>query len=130
PSNNVEIDIVGADRESVATQLLFLGSIKWLENATFDDRDLAALHRHRAALTDEPVPLVALSRNGVGCSGLDASCGPEELLAAWRPTPTAQARQRMSGAVRAAQWPLPAAVSAPGWTAATNPTGLGPAPGG
>ncbi|MGH3222224.1 MAG: hypothetical protein ACRDPY_26615 [Streptosporangiaceae bacterium] len=30
-SNDVEIDIVGADRESVAKQLLFLGSVKWLQ---------------------------------------------------------------------------------------------------
>lgn len=82
-SNNIEIDIVGADREPVARQLLFLGSIKWLENAAFDARDLAALHRHRAALTDEPVPLIALSRSGVRCSGLDAAFGPEELLSAW-----------------------------------------------
>jgi uncharacterized protein len=82
-SNDVEIDIVGADREPVAGQLLFLGSIKWLENAVFDARDLAALHRHRAILTDEPVPLIALSRSGVRCSGLDASFGPEQLLTAW-----------------------------------------------
>jgi AAA+ ATPase superfamily predicted ATPase len=82
-SDNIEIDVVGADREPVARQLLFLGSIKWLNDAAFDARDLAVLHRHRAALTDEPVPLVALSRSGVRCSGLDASFGPEELLAAW-----------------------------------------------
>ena len=31
-SNDVEIDLVGADRQPVAKQLLFLGSVKWLEN--------------------------------------------------------------------------------------------------
>jgi hypothetical protein len=46
-SNDVEIDIVGADREPVARQLLFLGSVKWLETVKFDDHDLAALQRHR-----------------------------------------------------------------------------------
>jgi AAA+ ATPase superfamily predicted ATPase len=84
-SNNVEIDIVGADREPVAKRLLFLGSIKWLERVPFDDHDLAALHKQRAAVTDEPVPLVAISRSGVTAGGLAASYGPAELLDAWRP---------------------------------------------
>ncbi|MFB6778635.1 ATP-binding protein [Streptomyces sp. NPDC056352] len=83
-SNDVEIDLVGADRQPVAKRLLFLGSIKWLETSPFDGHDLAALHRHRAAVTDAPVPLVAVSRCGVSCSGLQAAYGPEELLAAWR----------------------------------------------
>ena len=83
-SNDVEIDLVGADRQPVAKQLLFLGSVKWLENSAFDNHDLATLQKHRAAITDEPVPLVAVSRNGVSCSGLQAAYGPEELLSAWR----------------------------------------------
>lgn len=81
--NDVEIDLVGADRQPVAKQLLFLGSVKWLENSTFDSHDLAALQKHRAAITDESVPLVAVSRNGISCSGLQATYGPEELLSAW-----------------------------------------------
>ncbi|OEV02996.1 ATP-binding protein [Streptomyces oceani] len=85
-SNDVEIDLVGADREPVAQRLLFFGSIKWLEHAPFDSHDLAALHKHRAAVTDEPVPLVALSRSGVVGDGLRAAYGPEELLRAWRPS--------------------------------------------
>ena len=83
-SNDVEIDLVGADRQPVAKQLLFLGSIKWLEASPFDAHDLAALHKHRAALTDGPVPLVAVSRSGVSCAGLQATYGPDELLGAWR----------------------------------------------
>ncbi len=82
-SNSVEIDIVGADREPVAKKLLFLGSIKWLENSAFDEHDLLALQRHRLALTDQPVPLVAVSRSGVSTPGLDASYGPADLLRAW-----------------------------------------------
>jgi uncharacterized protein len=57
---------------------------KWLENFTFDSHDLAALQKHRAAITDEPVPLVAVARSGIGCSGLQAVYGPQELLSAWR----------------------------------------------
>jgi AAA+ ATPase superfamily predicted ATPase len=84
-SNDVEIDLVGADREPVAKELLFLGSVKWLETSAFDAHDLAALHKHRAVLTEDPTPLVAVSRSGVTCSGLQATFGPEELLSAWRP---------------------------------------------
>ncbi|HEX5543334.1 MAG TPA: ATP-binding protein [Micromonospora sp.] len=83
-SNDVEIDIVGADRAPVAKQLLFFGSIKWLEKSPFDRHDLAALNWHRAAVTDQPVPLIALSRSGVECEGLDAAYGPADLLAAWQ----------------------------------------------
>ncbi|MFF9059924.1 ATP-binding protein [Streptomyces sp. NPDC014882] len=83
-SNDVEIDLVGADRQPVAKRLLFLGSVKWLENSAFDGHDLAALHKHRAAVTEDPVPLIAVSRAGVGCTGLQAAYGPEELLTAWR----------------------------------------------
>ncbi|MEZ0069524.1 AAA+ ATPase superfamily predicted ATPase [Streptacidiphilus sp. MAP12-20] len=82
--NDIEIDLVGADREPVAKELRFLGSIKWLETSAFDAHDLAALQKHRAALTDDPIPLVAVSRSGVNCPGLQATYGPEELLNAWR----------------------------------------------
>lgn len=44
-TNDVEIDIVGADRGPVARRLLFLGSIKWLERGAFDDHDLVTLQR-------------------------------------------------------------------------------------
>ncbi len=83
-SNDVEIDIVGADREPIARELLFVGSIKWLEDSSFDAHDLAALHKHRTALTEAPLPLVAVSRAGVSTSGLQAVYGPEALVGAWR----------------------------------------------
>ncbi|MET7354370.1 hypothetical protein ABZT42_41980 [Streptomyces mirabilis] len=72
-----------ADHAPIAKKLFFVGSMKWLEQSPFDRHDLAALHRHRAALTDEPVPVVAVSRGGVDCSGLDAVYGPGDLLTAW-----------------------------------------------
>ncbi|MCK1794786.1 AAA family ATPase [Streptomyces sp. XM4193] len=82
-SNDVEIDLVGADRAPIARSLHFLGSVKWLESSPFDRHDLAALQRHRALLTEEAVPLVAVSRSGFDCAGLDATYGPGELLEAW-----------------------------------------------
>lgn len=83
-TNDVEIDIVGADRGPVARELLFIGSIKWLDQSAFDDHDLADLHRHRAVITTQPLPVVAVSRTGISCRGLDAAYGPEDLLAAWQ----------------------------------------------
>ncbi len=83
--NEAEIDLVGADREPVVRELVFLGSVTWRENAPFDGHDLAALHAHRARLTDRPVPLLAVSRRGTACSGgLTAALGPAELLDDWR----------------------------------------------
>lgn len=83
--NDVEIDVVGADREPVAREFYFLGSIKWLEKASFDAHDLVALQRHRAAISDSPLPLLALTRCGTRCKGLDASFDAEDLLTAWQP---------------------------------------------
>ncbi|WP_410873967.1 ATP-binding protein [Nocardia sp. A7] len=84
-TNDVEIDIVGADREPVAKELAFLGSIKWLENSPFDIHDLTALQNHRLRLTDGPVPLIAVSRSGVSTDHLAATFSPTDLIAAWRP---------------------------------------------
>lgn len=84
-TNDVEIDLVGADRAPIAKELLFVGSVKWLENSPFDQHDLVALQRHRSVLTSEPVSTVAVSRSGIACTGLDTAYGPAELLAAWAP---------------------------------------------
>ncbi|WP_326550641.1 ATP-binding protein [Micromonospora sp. NBC_01813] len=82
-SNDVEIDIVGADRAPIARELYFVGSIKWHDQAPFDGHDLSALFRHRAVLTDEPLPTIAVSRSGASCRGLDVLYQPADLLAAW-----------------------------------------------
>jgi AAA+ ATPase superfamily predicted ATPase len=83
-SNDVEIDIVGADREPVAKELLFLGSVKWLENSPFDSHDLSALQRQRDRVTDDPIPLIAVTRSGAATDRLDAVFGPDELVETWR----------------------------------------------
>ena len=74
---------MGADREPVAGHLLFLGSVKWLETAQFDDHDLVALQRHRDRVTSEPVPLIAISRSGTATHRVDAAFSPQDLLEAW-----------------------------------------------
>jgi len=82
-SNDVEIDVVGADREPVAKQLLFLGSIKWFNKGQFDEHDLVALQRHRDRVTDGPVPLIAISRSGTSATHVDAAFTPADLITAW-----------------------------------------------
>ncbi|WP_052851298.1 ATP-binding protein [Streptomyces avicenniae] len=86
--NNPEIDLVGADREPVAGEVRFVGSVKWLETRPFDRHDYDALVRDVLAVpgADAATPLVAVSRSGVAAGlPLAAHWGPEELLAAWRP---------------------------------------------
>jgi len=65
--NDVEVDLVGADRWPVARTLTFFGSIKWRENREFTSADLSGL---RAACARVPgatgeAPLVAMSRTSV-----------------------------------------------------------------
>jgi DNA-binding transcriptional ArsR family regulator len=84
-TNEVEIDLVGADRAPVATSLVFVGSIKWQDHTAFDRHDEAALMRQRGQLTDDPIPLVAVSRSGIDSPAVDARYGPEDLIQAWNP---------------------------------------------
>jgi uncharacterized protein len=41
--------------------------------------------RQRARLTDDPVPLAAVSRSGVDSPAVDARYGPDDLIRAWQP---------------------------------------------
>jgi AAA+ ATPase superfamily predicted ATPase len=85
--NNPEIDLVGADREPVARQVHFLGSIKWLENRPFGRREYDALARDMPAVpgSNADTPLVAVSRCGIEQGlPLAAHWGPEDLVRAWR----------------------------------------------
>jgi AAA+ ATPase superfamily predicted ATPase len=85
-TNDVEIDVVGADREPVAKHVTVIGSIKWLSTQPFDAHDLARLVVHRSRLpgADDATPLLAVSRGGASTGGVLA-LGPDDLLAAWRP---------------------------------------------
>jgi len=65
-TNDPEIDLVGADRAPIAQRISFVGSIKWRDSHSFDNRDLAELVVHRSQLpgADETTPLLAISRAG------------------------------------------------------------------
>lgn len=84
-SNNPEIDIVIADRAPIATRILALGSIKWLESSPFDAHDYSELLVQRTQLPGAApgTPLVVVSRSGSSVEGV-RPIGPEELLSAWR----------------------------------------------
>lgn len=83
-TNDPEIDLVIADRAPSATRVLAVGSIKWLERAPFDKRDLRELQSHRTQVpgADSGTGLVVLSRSGCEVAGVTAF-NPEDLLAAW-----------------------------------------------
>ena len=84
-TNDVEVDIVGADRTPVAREVRVVGSIKWHQDRPFDDRDLTALAAARVRVpgASPSTPLLAVSRSGCSVSGV-THLGPEDLLAAWR----------------------------------------------
>ncbi|MFJ3840147.1 ATP-binding protein [Streptomyces sp. NPDC090054] len=85
--NNPEIGLIGADREPVAGQVHFIGSVKWLESQPFGRREYDALVRDMLAVPGaEPgTALVAVSRCGVEDGlPLAAHWGPEDLVRAWR----------------------------------------------
>ncbi|MGO4616908.1 ATP-binding protein [Nocardia sp. 2YAB30] len=84
--NNPEIDLIGADREPIASAIQFVGSIKWLEDRPFDRHDYDALARSLLTVpgADHKTPLVAVSRSGVAKRlPLAMHWGPEDLVRAW-----------------------------------------------
>ncbi|NEE02741.1 ATP-binding protein [Phytoactinopolyspora halotolerans] len=94
-SNNPEIDLVGADRAPTASEISFIGSIKWLEQRPFDANDLAQLARDATSVPGVSVstPLVAVSRTDTSLTsrgrasalpGLAALWGPDDLIVAWQ----------------------------------------------
>jgi AAA+ ATPase superfamily predicted ATPase len=84
-TNDPEIDIVGADRSPIAKKITMVGSIKWLENKPFDQRDLDRLRTHRSQLpgADDTTPLVAVTRNGSTTPSIP-TLTPDHLIHAWR----------------------------------------------
>lgn len=81
----VEVDLVGAARESGPRRVDFVGSIKWRDRSPFDQGDLSRLMAQRTQVpgADERTLLVGVSRSGFKARGLDLALGPADLLAAW-----------------------------------------------
>jgi hypothetical protein len=64
-ANNPQVDLVGTDRRPVAQSVLFLGSIKWRDDAPFDARDVHQLAKAAGIVpgTTANTPLVGVSRS-------------------------------------------------------------------
>jgi hypothetical protein len=84
-TNDLEIDIVGADREPIAKAITLVGSVKWLEGRPFDHHDLSELSVHRSKMpgADTSTPLYAVSRSGCSVEGV-THITPENLVNVWR----------------------------------------------
>jgi hypothetical protein len=83
--HDVEVDLVGGTDPQPPTEVSFLGSVKWREQAPFDREDLLKLAAHRAHVPGgERAHLVGLSRVGFATDELDVALTPDELVAAWR----------------------------------------------
>lgn len=85
-TNDVEVDLVGAGRETRPGRIEFVGSIKWRERAPFGRRDLVRLasQTSRVPGADPETLTIGVSRSGFDAEDLDARLGPEELLEAWQ----------------------------------------------
>jgi uncharacterized protein len=85
-NNNPQVDLVGIESRRDYGRVRFVGSIKWREQASFDERDFARLVEDRSAVpgaTD--ASLVAVSRAGVRpMPGLAAAFDASDLMDAWR----------------------------------------------
>ncbi|MGC0338351.1 DUF234 domain-containing protein [Streptomyces sp. SLBN-8D4] len=85
--NNPEIDLIGADREPVARQVQFVGSVKWLGNQPFGRHDYDALVRDMLAVpgaAPDTARVVVSPCGVVEGLPLTACWGPEDLVRAWQ----------------------------------------------
>jgi hypothetical protein len=86
---NPEVDLVGADRAPVASQIHFCGSLKWL-GTPFDLHDLDELRdgaRHVPGFDASRTGLLVVSRSGANLpsDAVHAVWSPDDVIAAWSP---------------------------------------------
>ena len=98
-TNDVEIDLVGADREPIAKRIVFAGTIKWRDDGPLDQADLNRLVNAVAKLpgADDHTPTIAVSSTAVTARGTTITLGPEELLAASKDNPPTPIEPRSTG---------------------------------
>lgn len=85
-TNDVEIDLVGADRGPVAKRVGYLGSVKWHETAPITRKDFTALAgvAGRVPGVTEETPFVGVSRVRGEPGPWSAVYSAEDLVDAWR----------------------------------------------
>ena len=84
-NNQLEVDLIAADRSPTAQKITFAGSVKWRETQPFDQNDLNELAAQARGVpgVDTATPLVVVGRCGSTAKGAAASFDPEDLMAAW-----------------------------------------------
>jgi len=86
-TSSVEVDLVGGDVRPQASEIAFVGSIKWRDEQPFGRADAATLATQRAAVpgADADTLLLGVSRSGFDTdAALDLRLTPEDLLGAYR----------------------------------------------
>ncbi|MFG3339222.1 ATP-binding protein [Glycomyces sp. NPDC048151] len=85
-SNDVEIDLVGADRTPIAKRIGYLGSVKWHETAPIARKDFTALAAVAARVpgASDETPLIGVSRARSELGPWTAVYSAEDLVEAWR----------------------------------------------
>jgi AAA+ ATPase superfamily predicted ATPase len=84
-THDVEVDLVGGPDPDPPTEVAFIGSIKWREQAPFDREDVLELAAHRGRVPGaQRARLVGLSRSGFATDELDVALTADDLVAAWR----------------------------------------------
>jgi uncharacterized protein len=85
-TNDVEIDLVGADRGPIAKRIGYLGSVKWHETAPLARKDFTALAAvaGRVPGSGAETPLIGVSRAHSELGPWSAVYSAEDLVEAWR----------------------------------------------
>lgn len=85
-TNDVEIDLVGADRSPIAKHIGYLGSVKWHETAPIARKDFTALAAvaGRVPGATEETPFIGVSRARSEPGPWSAVYSAEDLVEAWR----------------------------------------------
>jgi hypothetical protein len=85
--SQIEVDLVGGDRETNPKELGFVGSVKWRRSSPFDEDDLRDLIAQAQRVPGAGhAPLVAVTRTGAtnqATAGLAELVTPSDILAAW-----------------------------------------------
>lgn len=86
-TNDIQVDLVGADGPVAPANVAFVGSIKWRSRQAFDRDDERALMAavRRVPGVSAATPLVAVSRAGVQrqVTSITMTLGPDDLLEAY-----------------------------------------------
>jgi hypothetical protein len=86
-----EIDLIGADRAPVASEIYFAGSIKWLASP-FDDHDLSVLRRAVAQVPGNDPAATGLVVSSL--SGLSSAVDRRDIDVLWTPRDVVESWQR------------------------------------